>query len=152
LVAKLVSDPAYERAYRYGWFSGSLEDFQHAAGAQLAALRAVRSTALRTAKRIVVPSRYLAEIARGWLRDPRRLEVLLNPAPAPSHIEPAALEPDTFVYVGRLTTQKGLDTLLDAVGAVDGARLELVGDGPERPRLEAAVAAGGLSERVRFAG
>ena len=30
LVAKLVSDPAYERAWRYGLFRGSLEAFQRA--------------------------------------------------------------------------------------------------------------------------
>src|SRR5262249_43079651 len=32
LVAKLVSAPAYERAYRYGLFRGTLEQFQHEPG------------------------------------------------------------------------------------------------------------------------
>ena len=34
LVAKLVSDPAYERARRYGLFDGSLEEFQDASSAR----------------------------------------------------------------------------------------------------------------------
>ncbi len=32
LVAKLVSDPAYERARRWGLFDGTLEEFQRAGG------------------------------------------------------------------------------------------------------------------------
>ena len=35
LVVKLVSDPAYERARRWGLFDGTLEDFQHAGGTRL---------------------------------------------------------------------------------------------------------------------
>ena len=40
LVLKLVSDPAYERAQRYGLFTGSVEEFQTAAGRRLQALKA----------------------------------------------------------------------------------------------------------------
>ncbi|MFJ5263786.1 glycosyltransferase [Streptomyces sp. NPDC088387] len=53
------------------------------------------------------------------------------------------------VCVGRLCRQKGQDVLLDAWAAVreevPGARLVLVGDGPDRPRLRA-------PESVLFAG
>ena len=49
LVAKLVSDPAYERAQRYGLFAGTLEEFQGAASAPVRALKAARTRALRTA-------------------------------------------------------------------------------------------------------
>lgn len=57
--------------------------------------------------------------------------------------------------VGRLGRTKGFDLLVDAFAdaAVDpGLRLALVGDGPERPRLEALVAERGLADRVVFAG
>ena len=73
-----------------------------------AALRRLRTTSLRRARRIVVPSRYLAEIAGGWGLDRARIEVLVNPAPPPADVEPAPLEPGTFVFVGRLTHQKAL--------------------------------------------
>ena len=152
LVAKLVSDPAYERALRYGLFTGSPEAFQTAQGAQIDALRRLRTLSLRRARRVVVPSRYLADIAVRWGLDPARVEVLVNPAPPPTDVTPAELAPGTFVYVGRLTAQKGLPVLVDAIGQVDGASLEIVGDGPERASLEAKVAASGLDGRVRFAG
>jgi glycosyltransferase involved in cell wall biosynthesis len=147
LIAKLVSDPAYERAQRYGRFSGSLEEFQRASTPSLRALKALRTRALRGARTIVVPSAYLAEIAAGWGLPRKRLHVLTNPAPPPREIEPEHLEPGTFVFVGRLTRQKALHTALDAVALVPDARLVLVGDGPERGALERAA-----GERVEFRG
>jgi len=152
LVAKLVSDPAYERAFRYGLFRGSLEDFAGADAARVRVLKTLRTKALRRARRIVVPSAYLAEIARGWGLDGDRLEVLSNPAPPPTEVEPEPLDAGTFVFVGRLTEQKALRVALGAVARVPGARLVLVGDGPERPRLEREARALHVSHRVRFAG
>jgi glycosyltransferase involved in cell wall biosynthesis len=52
-------------------------------------------------------------------------------------------------FVGRLAPEKGLDTLIDAWPAVraahPGARLVLIGEGPERPALEARARALGLA-------
>ena len=54
--------------------------------------------------------------------------------------------------IARLVARKGLDTLIAAVGRAGGPlRLEVVGDGPERPRLEA-HAASVAPGRVSFAG
>ena len=61
-------------------------------------------------------------------------------------------EPGLLVYIGRLAEKKGVDVLLDAVAALGGARLEILGDGPDRAALEAKVAQLGLDERVRFRG
>jgi glycosyltransferase involved in cell wall biosynthesis len=152
LVAKLVSDPAYERAVRYGRFGGSLEEFQHADGRTIGALKRLRTLSLRRARRVVVPSRYLADVAAGWGLPDDRIEVLVNPAPPPTDVEPAELEPGTFVFVGRLTRQKALDVALRAVAAVPAARLLLVGDGPLRGELERLGRELGIAERVRFLG
>ena len=51
--------------------------------------------------------------------------------------------PPTVVYFGKLIEQKGVDVLFDAFAGLD-ARLVVVGFGPERGRLEARAAAGGL--------
>ncbi len=57
---------------------------------------------------------------------------------------------------GRLDPVKDLPTLLDAFGRVSekcgAARLLIIGEGPERARLEAHSRAAGLTERVTFAG
>ncbi|HVP49780.1 MAG TPA: glycosyltransferase family 4 protein [Candidatus Bathyarchaeia archaeon] len=67
-------------------------------------------------------------------------------------------EPHPFelISVGRLVSGKGLSLLLDAVkDLVDmgkDVRLTLVGDGPDRPALEAQAASLGVSQHVVFAG
>ena len=66
LVAKLVSDPAYERARRYRLFSGTLEEFQGARSRPVRLLKALRTLSLQRAVTVVAPSAYLAEIADRW--------------------------------------------------------------------------------------
>jgi glycosyltransferase involved in cell wall biosynthesis len=60
-----------------------------------------------------------------------------------------------FVFVGRLVPVKAIDVLLEAMAASEvlrRQRLVIVGDGPERPRLEALAAERGLGAAVTFAG
>jgi glycosyltransferase involved in cell wall biosynthesis len=59
---------------------------------------------------------------------------------------------DRVLYVGRVTRQKGLGQLIRAVGAVEGATLEVSGEGWWKPAAEKLVARLGLESRVRFLG
>jgi glycosyltransferase involved in cell wall biosynthesis len=56
------------------------------------------------------------------------------------------------LFAGRLSSEKGVGTLLDAVARVPGLRLVLAGEGPDRAALEERSRTLGLGERVRFAG
>ena len=123
------------------------------------ALRATRTAALRRARRIVVPSAYLREIALRWGLDPARVVVVPNPAPPLGDLpsrgearEALGLSGRVVATAGRLTAQKALGDALDAIARVDGAALVVLGDGPERPRLEARRDELGLGDRVRFLG
>jgi glycosyltransferase involved in cell wall biosynthesis len=64
--------------------------------------------------------------------------------------------PLRVLYVGRLSSAKHVDTLLEAVAALPERGIDscctVVGDGPERPSLEALVARLGLHDRVTLAG
>lgn len=147
LVAKLTSDPAYERARRYGVFSGDSVAFQAAASRPVRVLKALRNASLRRARAIVVPSAFLAGIAARWGLDEARIQVLTNPAPPPRTVDPEPLPPGTFVFVGRLTEAKDLPNAFAAVERVPAARLVVVGDGPDRAELERLA-----GERVEFRG
>jgi glycosyltransferase involved in cell wall biosynthesis len=65
---------------------------------------------------------------------------------------PAAREGFRILYVGRFDAIKGLPLALEALrllrGIAPGATLELVGEGPERPRLEALAARLGVADRI----
>lgn len=49
---------------------------------------------------------------------------------------PDAAEPGLVLHVGRLVEKKGTAVLIEAMAAVPEAKLVVVGDGPERERLE----------------
>lgn len=123
--------------------------------------RPFEQAVLRQAAVIVVTSPpYLAgsEALRNWQEkcwvvplgvDQRRL-------PAVPDKETVGLwAPDglKILAIGRLTYYKGFDTLLHALAAmVQPAQLLIVGEGEERPSLEALIAARGLGVRVRLLG
>ncbi|MBN2010358.1 glycosyltransferase family 4 protein [candidate division KSB1 bacterium] len=58
---------------------------------------------------------------------------------------------DYFVYIGRLSKEKGILTLLKAMTGIKKSRLLLIGDGPQRLELEAFATQQKL-ENVQFAG
>ena len=62
--------------------------------------------------------------------------------------------PRSGVFIGRLVSTKGVHILLQAVSELRDLdfQLDIVGDGPERARLEADVQSLGLEERVVFRG
>lgn len=72
---------------------------------------------------------------------------------------PVTAAPDAvdFLYIGELRAAKGIDTLIDAIAAVDRQtelrpKVVMVGTGPDRAHLIDQVAQRGLSERIRFLG
>lgn len=57
-----------------------------------------------------------------------------------------------LLYLGRLAKEKNIAELIGALPQIDHGVLLIVGDGPERPALEAQAQALGVAHRVRFAG
>jgi glycosyltransferase involved in cell wall biosynthesis len=91
--------------------------------------------------------------------DPTRIHLVPNGVPVPD--EPWRPHGDResaprAVFVGRLALEKSLDVLLDAWPLVrevyPGARLALVGEGPERPALERRIDRLGLRGAVELPG
>jgi starch synthase (maltosyl-transferring) len=78
-----------------------------------------------------------------------------NPAPANRSLWNIPQDAKLLIWVGRMDPVKRIGDLLQAMTLLpDDTRthLLLVGDGPERPRVESHVAAAGLRERVHLAG
>ncbi len=117
------------------------------------AQRPVYLLALRRCAGYVGPSNFMADTLHA---DAARGQIVkvCNGIPLP---DPAPTTVGTrLLYVGRLEAVKGTTVLLHAFKLVheqhSDARLEIVGDGLERARLEALATELGVSDKVRFRG
>jgi glycosyltransferase involved in cell wall biosynthesis len=93
-----------------------------------------------------------------------RIDVVHNPVVTPALLEGARRRPDhpwfdqdvpVVLGIGRLVAQKDFGTLLEAFAIVRrsrAARLLILGEGPDRPALEAAVERLGLADDVALPG
>lgn len=166
---KIVGDWAWESAVNQGLVAMSPLDAQgrfHDPLVELESRRQplrvearkfIRRLAARRMDRILVPSRYLKTIVAGWGLPAQRIEVIYNgmiqsqPTAAAGTGRTAGL----IVTVARLVSWKGIDHLIHAAAELardrPNVRLLVLGDGPDRVRLEA-IAAEVAPSLTTFAG
>jgi len=108
--------------------------------------------ALRRADRVIALSSEQESFLSGFL--PRnRFRIIPNMVDPNAFAPSVPANPPAFLYMGRLIESKGIFVLLEAFGRLlEDCRLWFAGDGPHRERLERAVRAAGLSDRVRLLG
>lgn len=102
-------------------------------------------------RRLIVASRYVKDEAVRTGYDAAQITILpyftslpeASPAPTPNHV----------LFVGRLTREKGVDLLCDALASLTcDWTCTIVGDGLAAQKIRAHAAARGLTDRLRFAG
>ncbi len=161
LVMKIVGDAAWERATRWGWTRESFEEFQTggpSAGVRL--LKRLRDWTIRRADRVITPSGNLAGCVRRWGADAGKVVVIPNGVEVPGAGDIHKFLPTSnplstpvkIAAVGRLVPWKRVDRLLEAISRMEGVGLVVVGDGPERGRLEEQVKELKVADRVHFTG
>jgi glycosyltransferase involved in cell wall biosynthesis len=130
--------------------------------------RALDLFLLRLADRVITVSRDQRRMLLERGVDRRRLVLIPNVIDASGFAASAGKREDTraalgllpevpvAILVGRLTAQKAVDCFLTVASAVSDvrpdARFLIVGDGPERPALDAQTDALGISDNVLFLG
>jgi glycosyltransferase involved in cell wall biosynthesis len=120
-------------------------------------LKGFLAWAARRSDRVIAISSYTAAQLRELVDVP--IEVIpyttaLPAPPAPSRRRPADA-PFTALFVGRLVERKGVPDLIDALALLSAdqdVRLVIVGEGPERGRIEQGVRERGLDGRVVLRG
>ena len=155
MVQKIVGDWAWDRATNKGWVKDNFEEFQKRKyGLRIKLLKALRNFCVRRADSVIAPSQYLARAIANWGVAQKMIFTVYNTveilAAMPAKIPLST--PFKVVTVGRLIALKQIDHLINAVTKIDNAGLVIVGDGPERNRLETLARAGKLQNRVYFAG
>jgi glycosyltransferase involved in cell wall biosynthesis len=155
MVQKIVGDWAWERSTNRGWIKDNFEEFQQRKyGAKVERLKTLRNFCVRRADSLIAPSDYLARAVAKWDVPASKIIVVYNAVEIPS-IARTTLPLSTqlnIVTVGRLVPWKQIDHLIAAMAEIEGAGLIVVGDGPERSRLEDLVSAVKLTDRIYFAG
>jgi glycosyltransferase involved in cell wall biosynthesis len=160
-VMKIVGDWAWEYAVRSGQLR--LPSEQRAGADTLRLLedrrqpplvemrKAIRTLCARSMDEIIVPSSFLADVVAQWGIPRKRIHVIYNGVrDYAGEPQPERSERTTVLAVGRLIRSKGFDVLLRALAIVvreiPDAQVVLLGDGPERSRLET------LARRLDLAG
>jgi glycosyltransferase involved in cell wall biosynthesis len=116
----------------------------------------LRTAAALTADRVCACSRFCAEQASL----PRDVAVLKNPLSVTHGLPTRAPDdldrPYRFVFAGRISDEKGWDTLLDAAALLrergHDFTVDLAGDGPEFDLLKARVASSLVTEQISVLG
>jgi glycosyltransferase involved in cell wall biosynthesis len=154
VVVKIVGDLAWERGRRLGLTAADFDAFQAGrdrGDVRVRAMRWLQNAALRGADEITAPSETLRATIEGWLGGPVPVEIIPNGVrPPPRGVRRSAAAP--FVYVGRLVAHKRVDRIVEAVATVEGARLEIIGEGPEADRLTDLAGALEVEDRVALRG
>jgi glycosyltransferase involved in cell wall biosynthesis len=124
-------------------------------------VRLARGTAMARPlfRHVLQQSRAVTTVSR-WLA--RETETLVSGVTASVAPMPVATDlfspggdrdPNRLLFVGRLTAQKGISVLVDALGRMRNTpALDVVGDGPLGPELAARAVALGIADRVQWLG
>jgi len=148
LAARLEGVPAIHTAHAWS-FSDGLSWRRKALAVPIEALVG------RLTRRFVVVSEADRDVGTRWHVAPdRSVRVVHNGvSDVPQRARPDRDGVPIAIMVARLAAPKDHLLLLHAMAGLDLPwRLRLVGDGPQRHRIEAAVAALGLADRVRLVG
>jgi glycosyltransferase involved in cell wall biosynthesis len=110
---------------------------------------------LKRARAVVVPSRAhlaLSSELRGFEGKVEIIPFGIDHTRWQDVPPPPPGAPPRAIFIGRLVAYKGLDILLRALEQVPDLRLDIVGSGPEGPRLRTLAQALAITDRVRWYG
>lgn len=158
LVVKVVGDYAWEQGQGRFGVRDSLDEFQTKRyGLAIEILRALQRFVVRRADIVFAPSNYLAGIVRGW--GSKDVRVVYNAVPvfhAGVGSAPRFPGKDVILSAGRMVPWKGFATLIGLIPELlkhnSKFHLAILGDGPERPKLEELVRDLHVEESVTLVG
>lgn len=155
-MVRVPGDYAWEQSVqRYG-VTDTIDEFQAKKyGTGVEFLRSIQRFVVARADKVVAPSRYFADLVRGWVSDPSKVTHIYNGLDI-EEVRTAAVgtqtEPYTIISAGRLVPWKGFGALIHAMKQLPGWKLSIAGEGPEHAALAELIAREGLGDRVTLLG
>lgn len=157
VVIKIVGDLAWQRCRRNRGLTDDIETFeQKTYSRRIEALKLLRTKQSQWASEVIVPSNYLRELVSDWGVDRERISVIHNSIESRNRILDYSERKQRIVTVGRLVNWKGVGDLIHSFDQIAGEHpsleFHIVGDGPERERLERIADDVSATERITFHG
>lgn len=158
-VLKIVGDTVWETAISQGDTILNIDDFQKdniTTNPHLLVLKDRRKKYLSKATSVITPSNYLARLVGEWGIDRERIKIILNGIELEKFRNDVSKAHDgshlNIAFVGRLTSWKGVETILLAIKSVDDVTLHVIGSGPERAMLANITSQLDIKDKVMFHG
>jgi len=163
---KIVGDYAWEQGSQRSGVTDLLDVFASESEKYPFFVRVLKKIQLHVAQEaqtIVVPSQYLKKIVSAWGVESGKISVIYNAFNAPQvsstkqelHNMLLSSHP-TIVSAGRLVPWKGFDTIISVLPliakTIPEIRFVILGDGPDRLKLETCAKDHGVENRVMFMG
>ncbi|MEW6610001.1 MAG: glycosyltransferase family 4 protein [Patescibacteria group bacterium] len=157
VVIRVPGDRAWETHCMQEKNPESFEDFQRKAHmGWVGLLERIEHFVVRRADQVVVPSEFLKKVVQGWGAKEDKVTVIPNAVTLPVAESSPQSSSLSILAIGRLVPWKGLSDLLQAFQIVlksnSEATLTIVGDGPERARLEKLARELNVSHQTHFSG
>lgn len=145
-VLKIVGDYAWEQGVARFGIQDLMDDFQYKNDYSLSVkiLKLIEKFVAKKADCVIAPSEYLKRIVVGWGCNPEKINVVYN---AVNFKEVGHGKKEVgerwLVSVARLMPWKGMDVLIKIMPGLikkfPNLRLKIVGDGPEKNKLEGII-------------
>ena len=164
-LVRIAGDYAWEQGVQRFAVTATLDEFSKEKKFTLPVriLRYIERFVARRAERIIVPSHYLKHIVSQWGVSVRRITVIYSVFDGVETLESKEslrhkleLTGTVLISAGRLVPWKGFAELIATVPALQETfsdlRLLIVGDGPEKQKLETLITERHLGHRVSLLG
>lgn len=150
---RVAGDYAWEQsAQRFG-VKENIDGFQKKIyGPRVGLLRLIQRFVVGRADLVITPSNYFRKLVGGWINNPEKVHTIYNGVRllAPH----AVIKNKTLTSIGRLVPWKGFDFLIRLMTTPElkDFKLRIIGDGPDRERLEGIIKELHLEGRVELSG
>ncbi len=155
-IVKVVGDYAWEQGRNRFGVRDSIDNFQNKKYSfVIEVFRFIQKIVVKNAYKVITPSFYLQNIVTGWGVDKKNIEVIYNSVDF-KNIKEEKRETKTVLSIGRLVGWKGFEALIDIWPEIlkkDSAlKLVIIGDGPERKKLEKSIIDKKLEKNIYLMG
>lgn len=145
VIVKITGDYAWEQARNSGQTEISIGEFQtQNPTGKIGWLKKIEIFTCKQANNVIVPSKYLKGIVKGWGIDENKIKVVYNAFESGNFELTSHKDTNQIISIGRLVPWKGFEVLIDVVADLVlknnfDFKLRIIGEGPEKEKLEKKV-------------